>query len=162
LYSSNIDENVLKQDIPQKICLLKTAYYTFVYPMLFGYVLSGKGRNIVEEERIASIGEKIGVAFQYRDDLLGAFGGESKSANDIVEGKYTMLVKKAVDSLELSRPSERRKLVETLNKMEKTQEDIAYVREILLNSGAVDWIKEQISELVNEGMKKLERNRYAL
>ncbi|HOK34357.1 MAG TPA: polyprenyl synthetase family protein, partial [Fervidobacterium sp.] len=121
-----------------------------------GYVLSGKGRNIVEEERIASIGEKIGVAFQYRDDLLGAFGGESKSANDIVEGKYTMLVKKAVDSLELSRPSERRKLVETLNKMEKTQEDIAYVREILLNSGAVDWIKEQISELVNEGMKKLD------
>lgn len=66
-----------------------------------------------------------------------------------------MLVKKAVDSLELSRPSERRKLVETLNKMEKTQ-NIAYVREILLNSGAVDWIKEQISELVNEGMKKLD------
>ena len=156
LYSSNIDENVLRQDIPQKICLLKTAYYTFVYPMLFGYVLSGRERNIVEEERIASIGEKIGVAFQYRDDLLGTFGGESKSANDIIEGKYTMLVKKAIDSLEVSRPSERHRLVETLNKMEKTQEDITYVREILLNSGAVDWIKEQISELVDEGIKKLD------
>lgn len=154
LYSSNISEDDLKEDIPKKICLLKTAYYTFVYPMLFGYILSGREKNIAEEEAIASIGEKIGVAFQYRDDLLGVFGDQSKSANDIVEGKYTMLVKRAIDSLEAS---ERHKFIETLNKIDKTQEDISYVRNILVSSGAVDWIKEQISELVGDGMKKLDQ-----
>lgn len=154
LYSSNISGDDLKGDIPQKICLLKTAYYTFVYPMLFGYILSGREKDIAEEETVASIGEKIGVAFQYRDDLFGVFGDQSKSANDIAEGKYTMLVKKAIDSLEAS---ERHKFIGTLNKTDKTQEDIAYVRNILVSSGAVDWIKEQISELVCDGMKKLDQ-----
>ncbi|HPZ16903.1 MAG TPA: polyprenyl synthetase family protein [Fervidobacterium sp.] len=151
LYSSNIDQDVLRTNIPEEICLLKTAYYTFVYPMLFGYILSGSEKG--EEKKIVSLGEKIGVAFQYRDDLYGIFGGEAKSANDISEGKYTVLVKKAAECLE---PKEQAKFISILNKHDKSESDIKYVKSIIINSGSVEWLKEQITRLVKESIEELD------
>jgi geranylgeranyl diphosphate synthase type I len=84
-------------DAAGEISSEKTAYYTVVYPLLMGYVLSGGG-NKKEIEKIHDFALPIGMAFQVRDDVLGVYGKTDMtgkpSDSDIEEGKLTMLVQK--------------------------------------------------------------------
>jgi len=146
LYTGNISHQAMLTDIPTKISLLKTSYYTFVYPMIFGYYLSGT-RDDEEVTKLRLIGEKIGIAFQYRDDILGTFGGEAKSANDITEGKYTILIKKTYDLL-----NERER--ETfLNLVAK--KDVEGVQRYIVKSGALERTKVEITKLMDETLSLL-------
>jgi geranylgeranyl diphosphate synthase type I len=146
LYTGNISKDAIFENVPRQISLLKTSYYTFVYPMLFGYYLSGM-RDDEEVEKLKLLGEKIGIAFQYRDDILGTFGGESKSVNDILEGKCTILIKKTYDAL---CESEGERFLEFLGK-----KDVEKVRKYILESGAFKSTTLEIANLVNESLKIL-------
>ena len=69
------------------------------------------GSTSVNAEKISLFGENLGMAFQLQDDLLDAFGDESKfgkeTGGDIVSGKKTFLYLKA---LELAEPALRTRL----------------------------------------------------
>ena len=79
---------------PRAIAHDKTAHYTFVTPLLVGATLA----EAPEEDFVTleSIGEKTGIAYQLRDDILGMFGDPmvtGKSADgDLREGKRTLLM----------------------------------------------------------------------
>ena len=77
----------------------KTACYSFETPLRMGAVLAEAPEPLVH--RLGEIGRGLGILFQLRDDLLGAFGrpeltGKSASS-DLREGKVTMLVAFARD-----------------------------------------------------------------
>ncbi len=78
---------------PRVIAHDKTAHYTFVTPLLVGATLAQAPDE--ELEKLQSIGEKTGIAYQLRDDILGVFGNPTvtgKSADgDLREGKRTLL-----------------------------------------------------------------------
>ncbi|SDH45936.1 geranylgeranyl diphosphate synthase, type I [Fervidobacterium changbaicum] len=151
LFTGRMSRDAMVDDVPTKISLLKTAYYTFVYPMLFGYYLAG-GVDGEEAEKLRVIGEKVGIAFQYRDDILGTFGGEAKSANDIAEGKTTILVKRTFDKLS---ESEKQRFLELMNKKQKSEDDIETVKSYMLKSGALSEIIEDIRSLVEQALSML-------
>lgn len=73
---------------------LKTATYTFEFPLRAAAILAGASIDI--EATLASIGRDLGVAFQLQDDILSAFGDEfvhGKDAySDFREGKETPLI----------------------------------------------------------------------
>src|SRR5208282_306915 len=75
---------------------LKSAIYTVVSPLRVGALLGGtKPASLTDLE---AAGTDLGIAFQLRDDVLGAgFDADEsgKSANDLVEGKRTLLVVRA-------------------------------------------------------------------
>lgn len=78
---------------------LKCGYYTFVCPLQVGLALGG----VHDDEALESIvpfGLAAGVAFQLTDDIVGVFGESSTTgksqADDIEEGKYTVLVQYAL------------------------------------------------------------------
>ncbi|MFJ8887749.1 polyprenyl synthetase family protein [Streptomyces sp. NPDC102402] len=56
----------------RNIATLKSALYTVERPLALGAVLAGAGAEAVDGLRAA--GRCVGLAFQLRDDLLGAFG----------------------------------------------------------------------------------------
>lgn len=79
---------------PLKIYRYKTASYSFIGPLLSGAICAGAdGDTLQMLERFA---EKIGVAYQLQDDLLGVFGDEKETGkstlSDLREGKQTLLI----------------------------------------------------------------------
>lgn len=151
LFTGNVTESALRDDIPTHISLYKTAYYTFVYPMLFGYYLAS-GQETEETRKLQQIGEKVGIAFQYRDDILGTFGGDTKSANDILEGKATILVKRTMDKLA---EDEKEKFLGLINKKDKSESDIEMIKLYMLKSGALNETIKDVTKLVTEALSIL-------
>lgn len=78
---------------PRRIAHDKTAHYTFVTPLLVGATLAEAPDE--ELDKLKEIGEKTGVAYQLRDDILGVFGNPKvtgkSSDGDLREGKRTLL-----------------------------------------------------------------------
>lgn len=72
----------------------KTAGYSFATPLQAGAILAGANGDTVTG--LGEVGQRLGIAFQLRDDVLGVFGDEritGKSAiGDLREGKETLLV----------------------------------------------------------------------
>lgn len=83
---------------PFSIAVHKTASYSFQFPMLSGAAIAGASDQ--ELERLKDIGRHAGIAFQFKDDLLGVFGDSQKTGksnrSDITEKKRTLLVQGAL------------------------------------------------------------------
>ncbi|MET4004209.1 geranylgeranyl pyrophosphate synthase [Arthrobacter sp. UYCu511] len=72
---------------------LKTASYSFKFPLHTGALLAGASMEAAEA--LASIGGQLGVAYQLIDDVLGTFGDPARTGksidSDLREGKSTIL-----------------------------------------------------------------------
>jgi geranylgeranyl diphosphate synthase, type I len=71
-----------------KVDLYKTASYTVLRPIQLGMVLGGAHRGLVDS--VPAYAEPAGIAFQLRDDVLGAFGDSAvtgKPAGDDLQGR---------------------------------------------------------------------------
>ncbi|MFA5518575.1 MAG: polyprenyl synthetase family protein, partial [Spirochaetota bacterium] len=55
----------IESNIPLRISLMKTAFYTIAYPMTMGYVLAGESKKS-EMKRIEEFALPLGIAFQIR------------------------------------------------------------------------------------------------
>ena len=138
-----------------RIAMMKTAYYTIYYPMLMGYILAGKN-SPREKERIRAFAIPLGQAFQIRDDILGVFGKKDatgKSADtDIMEGKITLLVSGAIESL---RGKDLEQFVSLFTKKNKQKRDVAAIRKMIERSGSLDSAKERHWEFVEQSRWRL-------
>lgn len=148
-----------KSDAPMMISLMKTAWYTMVYPITMGYVLSGgAGRN--ELKAIEEFGVPLGVAFQIRDDILGVFGIESDTGkpndSDIHEGKFTLLVHNTMQKLD---DNDLEKFRPALMSQSKSEADVDYIRSTIKNSGALDETIDSHRKLIAEAEDMLDELR---
>ncbi len=146
-------------DAPMMISLMKTAWYTMVYPVTMGYVLSGgNGRN--ELKAIEEFGVPLGIAFQIRDDILGVFGVESDTGkpndSDIHEGKITLLVQNTMQKID---GAELEKFKGILLSQSKSEDDVRYIRDTIKTSGALDETIDRHRELIEEAGDKLDELR---
>jgi len=144
---------------PMMISLMKTAWYTMVYPITMGYVLSGgAGRN--ELKAIEEFGVPLGVAFQIRDDILGIFGIESDTGkpndSDIHEGKFTLLVHNTMQKLD---ENELVKFKSVFLSNLKSEADVDYIRGAIKSSGALDETINSHRNLIEEAEEKLDELR---
>jgi geranylgeranyl diphosphate synthase type I len=76
----------------------KTAKYTVEGPLHLGAILAGAPEELYG--KISAYAVPLGTAFQIQDDILGVFGSEERIGkpvgSDIVEGKITLLVSRAL------------------------------------------------------------------
>lgn len=83
-----LDEKAVK-----RILDYKTARYTVARPLQIGAFFKTKEQDKLQT--LFDYGQKLGISFQIRDDLLGVFGDSSKIGkpigDDISEGKKTLL-----------------------------------------------------------------------
>jgi geranylgeranyl diphosphate synthase type II len=135
------------------IALYKTAGYTFQLPLLSGAVLAGVDGDDLRSLR--KIGEKLGIAFQLVDDVLGVFGQAQQTGKytvtDIRERKRTVLVQEACNRLNKEQQQELIALYDVHHEM--SQQDIMRALELLTISGAKNAVMHEAKQLSEEAQK---------
>jgi geranylgeranyl diphosphate synthase type I len=135
----------------EEVASRKTASYTTVGPLTAGAALGGAGDD--EIELLAAIASPLGVAFQLRDDILGAFGSAESTGKpigtDIRKGKKTLLIEEA---LARAGPDERAAIDAALGREDATVESIGAASDALRTSGALRACEDRITELVTGAM----------
>lgn len=128
-----------------KIATYKSGKYTIERPLHFGGALALASREIFEI--YSAYGIPLGIAFQMRDDLLGVFGDSAvtgkPAGDDLLEGKRTALIAYAVNEMDKSDAQEFAALFGNRNARDL---EITRMRELIRNSGAVDFIESVIKE----------------
>ncbi len=136
----------------REIGMMKTAYYTVYYPLLMGCTLAG-AVTAGERRAIARFALPLGHAFQVRDDILGVFGDNAEmgksSDSDILEGKKTVLVQYTVERL---RPADRKRFESLFIKKAKSASDLAGIRRMMRESGALEEAADMHRRLVDEAV----------
>ncbi|MDO4791527.1 MAG: polyprenyl synthetase family protein [Buchananella hordeovulneris] len=124
----------------------KSARYSVEHPLRIGAALAGASAE--EIEALAAVGLPLGIAFQLRDDLLGAFGDPrvtgKPAGDDVRVGKRTVLSELAHANLSAELGSELAKLMARAP-LDAAQTERAI--ELVRRSGAAGLVEERIAEL---------------
>ena len=142
-----IDNSLLEESI-MDIYRLKTAHYTIIGPLSVGLILAGCDEEKLKD--ISSFGEKVGIAFQIQDDILGIYSDEMGKVvgSDIKEFKQTILYSHIAKT-------------EYLNELKAyygkdiNEESISKVREIFKKSGSLDYSINMMNKLYDESINEL-------
>ena len=124
----------------------KSGNYTVRRPLEIGAAMAGRGELI---DALGGYGNAVGEAFQLRDDILGVFGSPAvtgkPAGGDLAERKATSVV---VAAQQMADSAIRRQFTELMSAEELSESDIAHWRNLIVATGAADWIEELITERV--------------
>jgi geranylgeranyl diphosphate synthase, type I len=128
-----------------RVALLKSGRYTVTRPLQMGAAIGGVDPRL--DQALGAYGDAVGVAFQLRDDILGLFGDPRSTGkgdlDDLREGKRTVLMLKA---LQRATSSQRAQLTGVLGDGGLTDDDAQRVRDIVVDTGALNDIERLITE----------------
>lgn len=145
LDSKTLEENIMN------IYRLKTAYYTIIGPLMNGLILAGADEAKLKE--IKEFGEKVGIAFQIQDDILGIYSDQTGKVkgSDIREYKQTILYSY------ISNTEYKDELKRYYGKEELTEEAIQKVKDIFDISGAKNYANRLMNSMYDEGITILDK-----
>ena len=130
----------------------KTAGYTIVRPLQLGAALAGR---VDLAAQLSAHGMPLGVAFQLRDDMLGAFGEPSTTGkpvgDDLREGKPTVLLALARQA---ATDAQRAVLADVGSDVGDDQ--IAAIQEVLVDTGAVAAAEAEIDQLLTSALEAID------
>lgn len=140
----NIEKTIME------IYRLKTAHYTIIGPMSVGLLLAGGNKKMIED--IERFGEKVGIAFQIQDDVLGIYSdnlGKVKGS-DIKEFKQTILYSHIIQT------DYKDELLKYYGNEDITEKNIIKVQELFKKSGSYDYAIDTMNNLYDEALSLLE------
>jgi geranylgeranyl diphosphate synthase type I len=133
----------------------KSAKYTIERPLHLGVALAG-GDEVLAAA-LSAYGLPLGEAFQLRDDILGVFGDPAETGkpagDDLREGKRTLLVAKAAQR---ATPEQAEHLREGLGDPHLGAAAIDDLRDIIVQTGAVEEVESIIAERTDQAIAALE------
>lgn len=157
LRNGTLDPSRVRESDVLEVHRLKSAVYTVAAPLRIGAVLAGGSGPVLAD--LEAIATDLGIAFQLRDDVLGAgfdAAGIGKSANDLVEGKRTLLV---VRAWRAGSAGERKAIARVLGNPSATPREVERAREAIRSSGSLDYSERRIAELTRRALRRLSRSR---
>lgn len=130
---------------------LKTALYTVVTPLRLGAICAG----VQPGDQLAAAGEKLGVAFQIRDDVLNLLGGEEygkEFAGDLYEGKRTLIL---AHLLSHASAGHRDEAMERLSRprRERTANDVERLLQLIRHYRSLEYAQEVAAGYADEGLE---------
>jgi octaprenyl-diphosphate synthase len=105
-------------------------------------------------EKLKLFGEKVGIAFQIKDDLFD-YGNESvgkPTGNDIKEKKLTLPLIYTLNQVE---KSEKKKLIYLIKNKNKDRQKVAYIIKKVVESGGIDYAISKMNTYQDEAFKIL-------
>lgn len=143
-------------DRARSIIRYKSAKYSTEHPLALGGALAGASTELLAGYSGFSL--PLGEAFQMRDDVLGVFGDPATTGkpagDDLREGKRTVLVGFALNQ---ASAAEADYLDRMLGNPELAEEDVARIRHLMVDCGALDATESLIAQLSTDAFEALER-----
>ena len=137
----NLEENIIL------IYKLKTAFYTIIGPLTMGLILGGIDDDKLED--IKKFGEKVGIAFQIQDDILGIYSDMGKViGSDIKEFKQTILY-----SYVMKDEKYKNELLKYYGKENITSDEINETRRIFKECGAYEYANNLMNKYYEESIQ---------
>ncbi|WP_181276479.1 isopentenyl-diphosphate Delta-isomerase [Brevibacterium oceani] len=138
----------------QEIGRLKSGSYTITRPLELGALAAGAPSETVAVLR--RYGEKLGQAFQLRDDFLGIWGDPEltgkPSGDDLKLGKSTRILSLAGIHLQ----GRSRLLLERLEAGNLSDSDVEELRDAMDQAGIAAMVEDEIASLVNDACAALD------
>ena len=146
---NKLDSDLLYESI-MKVYLLKTAYYTVIGPLTSGLILAGADQDKIND--IEKVAEKIGIAFQIQDDILGIFSNEMGKVigSDIREFKQTILYSHIINT------DQKDEFLKYYGKEDLTEENVNKVRELFELAGSLDYAVDLMNKYYDQAVEELE------
>lgn len=139
-----------------QICRYKSGKYTIERPLHLGALLAAPERADELLAPLSAFGLPLGDAFQMRDDVLGVYGDTLVTgkpvADDIREGKPTPLMALACAA---ATPAQNA-VLELVGEPGLTNEEIASVQQVIIDTGALAQLEAHISHLTDIALASLE------
>lgn len=136
---------------------LKTGSYTVLGPLELGAALCDISDDLRAD--IEEFAVPLGIAFQLRDDLLGAFADPAQTGkprgSDLIAGKRTLLLQVA-----LADDRARQRIGAVLGKPNAPAADVEAALDAILACGARDSVEARIAELTRRSLAVLDRGRF--
>ncbi|MCK4884209.1 MAG: polyprenyl synthetase family protein, partial [Candidatus Diapherotrites archaeon] len=150
IHSSTLDEKVYARVAQKKTSAL------FDVALLSGAIIGGASEEILEKLVVYS--NKLGLAFQIRDDILDLTGEENiigkTSGNDIKEGKRTLITIHALNHL----PKDKSKMLNNILNIPSrhtSDKDVGMAMELILEANSIKFAQEFAENLGEEGIAVL-------
>ena len=141
-------------NIARRVAILKSGRYTIVRPLLLGARAAGRTDL---DTAYQAFGEPLGEAFQFRDDLLGAFGSTAETGkpvgDDLREGKPTYLL--ACAQRRVSGASTR--LLRRVGTADLDASAVRSLQQLLDECGAHAEVEERLATLEMQALDALDR-----
>ena len=144
--------------MPDLDCVLdvarrKSGNYTVRRPLEIGAAMAGRADLL---EPLGGYGSLIGEAFQLRDDILGVFGSPAvtgkPACSDLAERKATSVV---VAAHRMADAVVRRQFDDLMLAPDLSDGDLARWRDLIVATGAADYIEELIAERVAAATERI-------
>lgn len=143
----NIDEPVYFEIIRQKTASLIAACCESG--------AASAGANPETQERMRLFGEKVGLAFQIKDDLFDFGGADSGKPTgiDVKEKKMTLPL---IHTLNKASWNERRKLINVVKRHNTNAQKVAWLMDYVRESGGISYSEQMMQKFVDEGLEILD------
>jgi geranylgeranyl diphosphate synthase type II len=135
------------------MCLKKTSWYSFIYPLRVGALIAEGGE--LDADRFCRFGWYFGTAFQIQDDILNLTGTYAKYGKeirgDLWEGKRTLML---VHLLNHCLPKERRELKRFLAKSRSDREktDVTWLYGLMRRYGSIEFARRAARQLAGAAL----------
>jgi len=143
----NLNEDIYFDIIRQKTATLIAACCAC------GAASAGADEETIEKMRL--VGEKIGIAFQIKDDLFDyGLGGKigKPTGNDIKEKKSTLPLIHALNAVDSGK---RKEIMRIIKRDYKSKQEIDTVINFVLNSNGIKYADDKMRSIANEAITEL-------
>jgi geranylgeranyl diphosphate synthase, type I len=133
----------------RRVLTYKSGKYTIERPLHLGHAIAGGAPELVAA--YSAYGLPLGEAFQLRDDILGVFGAPEvtgkPAGDDLREGKETYLV---LLTRQGAGRAGRQLLESALGNAKLSEDEVAELRRVIADSGALDATEARIGRLLEQ------------
>lgn len=149
----------------EKMIRLKTGWYSGRGPCQMGALIGGGSADLIAP--LGNFGEKLGIGFQIRDDLLNLTADSAEQApganeggygkehgGDIAEGKRTLILIELLTRIS-SADADRVKAIVLMPPQVTLEKDIQWVIDLAENTGALNAAQDRCRELGQEARQEL-------
>lgn len=143
LDNKSIEKNIME------IYRLKTSHYTIIGPLSAGLILAGASEEELKD--IESFGEKVGIAFQIQDDILGIYSDEmgKVKGSDIREFKQTILYSHIINT------EYKDEFMKYYGKEDIKEDNIKKVQSLFVESGSYKYAYDKMNKMYDEAAEIL-------
>ena len=135
------------------MCLKKTSWYSFIYPLRVGALIARGGQ--LDADKFCRLGWYFGAAFQIQDDILNLTGTYTKYGKeirgDLYEGKRTLML---VHLLNECARKERREIKRFLAKprRDRNKTETSWLYGLMKRYGSIEYARRSARKLAGAAL----------